>query len=245
MPRKLNMQVGDVFGDLKVLRIWRLPEASSKTRCDAECLRCGSVKSYYASNLISGKTTSCGCKAVGKITKTCVICGKPFDSYRSNNRVTCSDACRRLRAAKSSHDKPRKWGEDAKRRRAEDPDIKARMDELQPRALQAALAKPEGRRGPQNRGSKIWVLVDPSGNQVPCTNLLDWARNNYRLFEPQTPEEERDDAANRIARGFQKIAACMRGNPSCKGSVYHYKDWGLLSLPITPAHRRKPDDPDQ
>ena len=245
VPRKLNMQVGDVFGDLKVLRIWRLPEASSKTRCDAECLRCGSVKSYYASNLISGKTTSCGCKAVGKITKTCVICGKPFDSYRSDNRVTCSDACRRLRAAKSSHDKPRKWGEDAKRRRAKDPDIKARMDELQPRALQAALAKPEGQRGPQNRGSKIWVLVDPSGNQVPCTNLLDWARNNYRLFEPQTPEEERDDAANRIARGFQKIASCMRGNPSCKGSVYHYKDWGLLSLPITPAHRRKPGDPDQ
>lgn len=245
MPRKLNMQVGDVFGDLKVLRIWRLPEASSKTQCDAECLRCGSVKSYYASNLIAGKTTSCGCKAVGKITKTCVICGKPFDSYRSDNRVTCSDACRRLRAAKSSHDKPRKWGEDAKRRRAENPDIKARMDELQPRALQAALAKPEGQRGPQNRGSKIWVLVDPSGNRVPCTNLLDWARNNYRLFEPQTPEEERDDAANRIARGFQKIAACMRNNPSCKGSVYHYKDWGLLSLPITPAHRRKSDDPDQ
>lgn len=99
MPRKLNMQVGDVFGDLKVLRIWRLPKASSKTRCDAECLRCGSVKSYYASNLISGKTTSCGCKAVGKITQTCVICGRPFDSYRSDNRVTCSDACRRLRAA--------------------------------------------------------------------------------------------------------------------------------------------------
>lgn len=245
VPRKLNMQVGDVFGDLKVLRIWRLPEASSKTRCDAECLRCGSVKSYYASSLIAGKTTSCGCKAVGKITKTCVICGKPFDSYRSDNRVTCSDSCRRLRAAKSSHDKPRKWGEAAKRRRAEDPNIKARMDELQPRALQAALAKPEGQRGPQNRGSKIWVLVDPSGNQVPCTNLLDWARNNYRLFEPQTPEEERDIAAKRIASGFKKIAACMRGNPSCKGSVYHYKDWGLLSLPITPAHRRKPGDPDQ
>lgn len=245
VPRKLNMQVGDVFGDLKVLRIWRLPEASSKTRCDAECLRCGSVKSYYASSLIAGKTTSCGCKAVGKITKTCVICGKPFDSYRADNRVTCSDTCRRLRAAKSSHDKPRKWGEAAKRRRAEDPDIKARMDELQPRALQAALAKPEGQRGPQNRGSKIWVLVDPSGNQVPCTNLLDWARNNYRLFEPQTPEEERDIAAKRIASGFKKIAASMRGNPSCKGSVYHYKDWGLLSLPITPAHRRKPGDPDQ
>ena len=40
MPRKLNMQVGDVFGDLKVLRVWRLPEASSKTRCDAEMRLC-------------------------------------------------------------------------------------------------------------------------------------------------------------------------------------------------------------
>ncbi len=245
MPRKLNMQVGDVFGDLKVMRVWRLPEASSKTRCDAECLRCGSVKSYYASNLISGKTTTCGCWAVGKITQACVICGKLFDSYRSDNRVTCSDACRRLRAAKSAHDKPRKWGEEAKRRRAEDDAVKARMDELQPRAVQAALAIPEGQRGPQNRESKIWVLVDPSGNQVPCTNLLDWARNNYRLFEPQTPEEERDKAARRISNGFKAIASSMRGAPSYKRTVSHYKGWGLLSLPITPAHRRKPDDPDQ
>lgn len=244
MPRKLNMQVGDVFGDLKVLRVWRLPEASSKTRCDAECLRCGSVKSYYASNLISGKTTSCGCKAVGKITQACVICGRLFDSYRSDNRVTCSDACRRLRAAKSAHDKPRKWGEDAKRRRAEDAAVKAQMDELQPRGVQAALAIPEGQRGPQNRESKIWVLVDPSGNQVPCTNLLDWARNNYRLFEPQTAEKDRDLAARRISHGFRAIASSMRGAPSYR-SLYHYKGWGLLSLPITPAHRRKPDDPDQ
>lgn len=245
MPRKLNMQVGDVFGDLKVLRVWRLPEASSKTRCDAECLRCGSVKSYYASSLISGKTTSCGCRAMGKITQACVICGKLFDSYRSDNRVTCSDACRRLRAAKSSHERPRKWGEEAKKRRAENPDIKAQIGNLQPRAVQAALAIPEGQRGPQNRESKIWVLIDPSGNQVPCTNLLDWARNNYRLFEPQTPEEERDEAARRIAHGFRTIASSMRGAPSCKRSVYHYKGWGLLSLPITPAQRRKPDDPDQ
>lgn len=245
MPRKLNMQVGDVFGDLKVFRVWRLPEASSKTRCDAECLRCGSVKSYYASNLISGKTTSCGCSAVGKITKPCVICGKLFDSYRSDNRVTCSDACRRLRAAKSARENPHKWSDDAKRRRTKSAAVKAQMDELQPRGVQAALAIPEGQRGPQNRESKIWVLVDPSGNQVPCTNLLDWARNNYRLFEPQTPEEERDIAAKRIASGFKKIATSMRGAPSCKGSLYHYKGWGLLSLPITPAHRRKPDDPDQ
>lgn len=184
-------------------------------------------------------------QAVGKITKPCVICGKLFDSYRSDNRVTCSDACRRQRAAKSSHDKPRKWGEEAKRRRAEDADIKAQMNVLQPRGVQAALAIPEGQRGPQNRESKIWVLVDPSGTQVPCTNLLDWARNNYRLFEPQTPEDECDKAAQRIASGFRAIANSMRGTPSCKRSVYHYKGWGLLSLPITPAHRRKPDDPDQ
>lgn len=160
MPRKLNMEVGDVFGDLKVLRIWRPPEASSKTQCDAECLRCGSVKSYYASNLISGKTTSCGCKAVGKITKPCMICGRLFDSYRSDNRVTCSDACRRLRAAKSAHEKPRKWGEDAKRRRAESSDVKAQIADLQPRAVQAALAIPEGQRGLVIDHDKYRVYID-------------------------------------------------------------------------------------
>ena len=88
---------------------------------------------------------------------------------------------------------------------------------------------------------------------VPCPSLARMIEDGVlggealerALDETLRPYYERDLAAGRISRGFQKIAACMRGSPSCKRSVYHYKGWGLLSLPITPAHRRKLDDPNQ
>ena len=86
---------------------------------------------------------------------------------------------------------------------------------------------------------EISVLCDVPAARAVDVDLLKERKVGRKVLD------ERDLAAGRISRGFQKIAACMRGSPSCKRSVHHYKDWGLLSLPITPAHRRKPADPDQ
>lgn len=160
--------------------------------------------------------------------KKCVICGAVFRSPPSDKKVTCSPPCRSKRAAESARN-GRKWGDAAKKRRASDPRIKLQMDAIQPVGLAAAAALPEGQRGPQNRESKVWELIDPAGNHITVTNLLDWARKNYTLFEP--PCDDVDAASLRVASGFRVIATSMRGAKSRKRPVSSYKGWGLARLP--------------
>lgn len=112
---------------------------------------------------------------------------------------------------------------------ANDPAIQERMLRFQPIGTAAAMALPEGQRGPQNRTSKIWELIDPNGNHIIVTNILDWGRNNYTMFEPDDADPEK--AATRIRSGFAAIACSMRGVKSRKRPVSTYKGWGLASLP--------------
>lgn len=160
--------------------------------------------------------------------KYCVICGAPFEAPPSSKKVTCSPACRSKRAAiaaASGH----KWSEAARLRRASTPAVQAHMAQLQAAGLSAALKLPEGQRGPQNRGSKTWVLIDPSGNTVGVVNLKDWARRNCALFEGEDAEPEK--AAMRISTGFRAIASSMRGVKSRQRPVSSYKGWRLAELP--------------
>lgn len=162
--------------------------------------------------------------------KICVICGGSFDAPPSSKKVTCSPECRSKRAALSAKRKGRKWTSVAKDRRAADVSVKLKLASVQAYGTAAALAIPEGQRGPQNRESKIWTLIDPAGNKIVVTNLLDWARENYTLFEP--PCDDAEEAADRVSKGFRAIASSMRGVSSRKRPVYHYKGWGLDGLPV-------------
>ena len=163
------------------------------------------------------------------MTKHCIICGAPFQAPPSSKKVTCSPACRSVRAAKSAASSKRKWNDDAKQRRAADPSVKSKMAELQPAGTAAALSLPEGQRGPQNRASKIWILIDPSGNRIEVVNLLDWARKNYARFEPDCTD--RQASSIRISAGFNCIASGMRGVKSHRRPANTYKGWGLADLP--------------
>lgn len=162
--------------------------------------------------------------------KHCVICGAAFQSPPSAKKVTCSPACRSIRAAQAARKAKRFWSQEARQRRAEDPEIRSRMEDMQTVGTAAALSIPEGQRGPQNRESKTWVLIDPSGNHIVVKNLLDWARRNYTLFEPADADPEK--ASMRISSGFKAIASSMRGVNSRKRPVSSYKRWGLYALPI-------------
>lgn len=163
------------------------------------------------------------------MTKYCVICGAPFSVPPSSKKVTCSPECRSKRAAISSSNTNRKWSAEAKARRAADVRIIAQLSSIQDIATAAALERPDGMRGPEHRASKIWTLIDPSGNKIIVTNLLDWARKNYDLFEPQC--DDVDAAAARISKGFQAIASSMRGVKSRERPARHYKGWSLDGLP--------------
>lgn len=161
--------------------------------------------------------------------KTCVICGATFQAPPSSKTVTCSPECRSKRAAVSAKNCKRKWTPEAKARRAADVRVKSQFSSIQAAGAAAALTIPEGQRGPQNRESKIWTLIDPMGNKIVVTNLLDWARKNYTIFEP--PCEDVDAAAERVSKGFRAIASSLRGVKSRKRPVYHYKGWGLDGPP--------------
>lgn len=161
----------------------------------------------------------------------CVICGTPFAVSPSTNKTTCSPACRSARAANAARKSKRTWSDAARQRRRENPSIQAAMGQMQPSGTAAAHSLPEGQRGPQNRESKSWVLIDPNGNHVRLTNLLHWARNHYTLFEPECTDPEA--AARRISSGIKAIACSMRGAPSRRRRVASYKGWGLASLPTS------------
>lgn len=163
------------------------------------------------------------------MTKTCIICGAAFESPPSAQKVTCSPACRSIRAAQAARAAKRTWSQEARDRRAADPAIAERFEQLQPLGVAAALAIPEGQRGERNRASKTWELIDPTGNHITVKNLLDWSRKNYTLFEPV--EADPDQAAMRISSGFKAIASSIRGVKSRTRQVSTYKGWGLAALP--------------
>lgn len=168
--------------------------------------------------------------------KKCVICGSVFQAPPSSKKVTCSPACRSRRAALAAKSSTgRTWSPGKREKRANDPDVIAKMASIQRVGTQAALEIPESQRGPQNRTSKIWVLIDPLGNRIPVVNLLYWCRENYTLFEP--PCENVDKAACRIASGFRAIASSMRGVKSRQRPVSTYKGWGLAKIPIEKEHK--------
>lgn len=129
-------------------------------------------------------------------------------------------------AAKKGH----KWSDAAKRRRSEEKSKDVTFESVRKKGSAAAMELPEGQRGPQNRESKVWVLIDPSGNYVTVVNLLDWCRKNYTLFEP--PCEDVDRAAIRVSSGFKAIASSMRGVKSRQRPSTTYKGWGLAKIPV-------------
>jgi hypothetical protein len=66
----INRFVGQCYGRLMVLRVWREREKSGVQypRADVRC-DCGVVKSVRIASLVSGHTMSCGCKRLDSITK--------------------------------------------------------------------------------------------------------------------------------------------------------------------------------
>lgn len=164
--------------------------------------------------------------------RQCVICGALFKCSPSDNKVTCSPACRSKRAALSASRTKRgtKWTEEQRQRLSGSAERKAQLEGIRESAVAAALSKPEGQRGIHNRNSQLWILTDPTGRKHAVINLRDWARTHYRDFSPDAADPER--AADNIRTGISAIASSMRDAESRKGRpVSTYKGWQLDRLP--------------
>lgn len=164
-----------------------------------------------------------------QIEKTCVICGKHFKVFPSDQKRCCSKKCGAALRTKNGKRGGTRWSNDAKNAFRENPAAVKAREKSSPKGLTAAFAIPEGQKGPQNREALVWILVDPSGNYHKAINLLDWARSNRELFFPSDVPEE--VAARRIASGFRAIASSMRGVASRNRPVQSYKGWRLADLP--------------
>lgn len=68
MGRKIDFSIiGEEFGELTVLGLSEY-RPTKDTYWDCHCSRCGNVKPIPKTNLVSGNTTSCGCR-FGSATK--------------------------------------------------------------------------------------------------------------------------------------------------------------------------------
>lgn len=162
------------------------------------------------------------------ITRKCVICGKEFECYPSDNKVTCSNACRRERQRRLTTENPIKWSKDAKERlsaRGQTQNLKM--------GTAAAQQSPKAGRFETNQEAKIWTLIDPAGNEIVVRNLLLWARNNAALFD----KPPGDRSANQISAGFRAIAQTLTGKRGApgkpRGSLTYY-GWTLKFSPRNP-----------
>ena len=94
--------------------------------------------------------------------RQCVICGAEFDTPPSSNKRTCSPACSAAWRSQQHKGRHNKWSASAKRNAAAAAEKTGNLAH----GTKAALALPEGQRGPQNRNAKIWHLRTPD-NHVP------------------------------------------------------------------------------
>lgn len=173
--------------------------------------------------------------------RKCVICGKVFDTPPSNNKITCSPACRSRRASIVGHAREKyTWSEAARQARREDTAIADQLRRVQPAAVAKAMEDPRSQRGPQHRESKVWTLYPPgSTTPIRVRGLRSWARENYALFEPGSQDIEA--SARRISAGFQAIAATLAGTRKSARPATTYKGWTMRTLPEAPTD---PDTPD-
>lgn len=119
----------------------------------------------------------CSSKRAGRNWKVCPVCHKLFASPKSDKTVTCSPECSSKWRSITHQSVCVKWGEEARNRKRADGQTSNLM-----LGTAAAQQSPIAGRFETNQEAKVWVLVDPSGNEITVRNLLLWARSHAELF---------------------------------------------------------------
>lgn len=158
------------------------------------------------------------------MVKKCVICGKEFKCSPSDKIVTCSPACRseRARRALIARGDTLRTPEILKKIK-ESPKKKAHCRKIQIIGKNAAMKLPGGQKGIQNRTSKLWILIDPSGSKHAAINLVQFIRDNAEAFGI-TSDDER--SIHNIQSGFRAVLRTVAGRNKSR-PVYHCREWGL------------------
>ena len=189
-----------------------------------ECQLCGKEKIITAQELKRGTTISCGCYKSyrGKLNrnrKSCIICGKSFESPPSDKTATCSIECRKEYARRRK--KGKTLSDDAKRKISEK--AKGRdLSALQPIAVEAAKQSPNSGRFETNVNAIDWHLISPEGKHYFFHSLSFWLRENgLELFGCKPDSKEWKN----VRSGLSNAKRAMLGKkyPCCT-----YKGWQVI-----------------
>ena len=236
---KLQDLTGKHFGNLLVLgqsEPYVSPSGQKTTRWKVRCELCGTEKIMLRNVLIYA--TSCGCqradtaRAQGKARankKICPVCGKEFYAPPSSEKITCSKDCASKRKSDTHIGKTFRWSDAARQRYSQS---SAHIQQAKGQAAEAAkasMALPESQKGSQHRDSKVWIVKSPDNIIVKIVGISQWARANYKLFEPDAVDI--DAAVKRIRSGFSAMSSSIDGCRQKAGKpVGQYKGWQLLSI---------------
>lgn len=160
----------------------------------------------------------------GNSWKVCPVCRKLFKSFPSAKKTTCSEECSKKWGNYIRTGRRFKWSEKSKKA-ARESGLWDDMDEAAARARARKVGDPRFERTEENITSKIWVLVDPSGNEHIVRNLKLWASENYEKFG----KDDSERSIKQIAQGFYMIALSLRGKKAPPRLTYF--GWTLKNLP--------------
>ena len=235
---KFQDLTGKTFGNLTVIAQddpYISPSGVKFTRWRVKCELCGQEKSMVRNTLIYA--TSCGCQRIARIRqkgrlarnkKICPICGNEFFAPPSGN-VTCSKRCASEYISRRRTGQTLQWSDSARQRFSQSPAHLNQARAQASKASEAAMALPDGQRGPQHRDSKVWIVKSPDNVVFKIVGISQWARANYRLFEPDSADPEA--TAHRIRSGFSQMSSSLSGALAQKGRcVSQYKGWQLISV---------------
>ena len=151
------------------------------------------------------------------------MCHKLFPCPPSSNAVTCSNACSAVWKSRTHKGLRITWSDEARQRLA----AKGITENLK-LGTAAAQQSPIAGRFETNREAKVWILIDPTGQEITVRNLILWARENTGRFG----KPEGDHSARQIASGFRAIAQTLLGTRKTPAMTYF--GW-TLKCPPKPA----------
>lgn len=138
-----------------------------------------------------------------KNKKICVICGKEYFCPPSDQVVTCSVECSKIRKMQThkNHD----VSDDTKEKIRTAAIERGFTDNLK-KGTAAAMKSEKAGRGEKNVSSKDWILISPEGVRYDVHNLTEFIRKNYTLFGLDEPT---DKNVAKICNGFRTIKCNM------------------------------------
>lgn len=153
------------------------------------------------------------------IVRKCVICGKEFECYKSDNKSTCSASCRSEYAKRRATG--RIWTQEARKKMSKAAQGR-NMKAMQEKATKAAQKSPKSGRFETNINAKNWHLVSPTGIHYEFRSLNYWLRKNCKeLFgiEPDSREYRNTRSG---------LSGAKRGSMGGRYSSCQYKGWHVI-----------------